>query len=311
MIRHFVNLTDIPVEELQSILQAAHAMKRAKMTPTQVLEGLSLAMIFDKWSTRTRVSFEVGMKQLGGHTVVMHKGEMQLGLSETIADTAKVLSRMVDAIMIRISKHADVEELAKHATVPVINAMTDASHPCQIMADLMTIEEKKGKVQGLKIAWFGDDNNVSQTFAQAAPLFGFNLVLALPEVLHPKKKLPANVTVTADPAAAASNADIIVTDTWESMSQECKGKDMFWPFQVNAALMARAKKDALFMHCLAAHRNEEVTDEVIDGPQSVVFDEAENRLHVQKAILAWCLEHSGVAVQPKLPFPPLLRKSAS
>ncbi|MES2907138.1 MAG: ornithine carbamoyltransferase [Pseudomonadota bacterium] len=310
MIRHFINLPDVPLAELKSILQTAHAMKRAKMAPTQVLEGLTLAMVFDKWSTRTRLSFEVGMKQLGGHTIVMRKDEMLMGTVETIGDTAKVMSRMVDAVMIRNSNHDDVEEFASYAAVPVINAMTDRSHPCQIMADLMTIEEKKGTLDGAKVAWFGDYNNVAMTFIQAASLFGFELVLALPQVLHPKDKLPANVSLTTDATAAATHADVMVTDTWASMSQEAKDHSMMWPYQVNAALMAKAKKDAIFMHCLAAHRNEEVTDEVIDGPQSVVFDEAENRLHVQKAILAWSLENAGVSIQPRLPFSMEAKRSA-
>lgn len=297
MTRHFINLPAIPPQALKDILKHAHLLKAAKMHPPQILSGLTLAMIFDKSSTRTRVSFEVAMKQLGGHTIVMNKGEMQLGHSESVHDTAKVLSRYVDAIMIRVSSHADVEELAKHATVPVINALTNASHPCQIMADLMTIEEKKGGIEGLHIAWLGDYNNVAKTFEQAASIFGFTLALGMPKKLHPASVQPG-VTLTTDASEAVAGADVVVTDTWVSMGEEGKGISDFMPYQVNDALMAQARPDAIFMHCLPAHRNEEVTDSVIDGPQSAVFDEAENRLHAQKAILAWCLENAGVNIQP-------------
>jgi len=296
--RHFINLEDIPAAELRGILNQARVMKTQKMAPAQIFNGLSLAMIFDKPSTRTRVSFEVGFKQHGGHTVVLSKNEMQLGHSETIKDTAMVLSGMVDAIMIRISKHEDVEELAKYATIPVINALTNASHPCQIMADIMTIEEKKGPIKDMKIAWLGDYNNVAKTFAQAAGIFGFDLTMAMPQQLHPTGQLPARVSLTADAHAGVAGADVVVTDTWASMGQEGKSLDMFWPYQVNAALMAKAKPDAIFMHCLPAHRNEEVTDEVIDSAQSVVYPEAHNRLHVQKGIMAWCLKNAGVT--PKM-----------
>ncbi|NBX65950.1 MAG: ornithine carbamoyltransferase [Proteobacteria bacterium] len=286
-IQHFINLSDIPAHTLHNILKTAHKMKAHKMAPDQVFYGLSLGMIFDKPSTRTRVSFEVGFKQLGGHTVVLNKNEIQLGHAETIKDTAKVLSRMVDAVMIRISDHAQVEKFAKHASVPVINALTNASHPCQIMADLMTIEEHKGKITGLNIAWLGDHNNVSKTFLEAAPIFGFTFTLSTPPALHPNG-------LDIKPEDAVKNADVIVTDTWASMGQEGKNLDAFWPYQVNADLMKKAKPDAIFMHCLPAHRGEEVTDAVMDGPQSVVYDEAENRLHIQKAILAWCLENTAV-----------------
>lgn len=300
-VRHFINLPDLNESVLKQILKNAQEMKASKMYPEQIFEGLSLAMIFDKPSTRTRLSFEVGFKQLGGHTLVMNKGDMQLGHSESIADTAKVFSRMVDAIMIRISNHADVEELAKHATIPIINALTNESHPCQIMADLMTVQEKKGQIKGLNFAWLGDYNNVAKTFVQAAPIFGFNLTMAMPEELHSKNI--ADAKVTTDAAAAIADADIVITDTWVSMGEEETKKaaalEKFKPYQVNAALMAKAKPDAIFMHCLPAHRGEEVTNDVMDGPQSVVFDEAENRLHVQKAILAWCLENAGVVVQLK------------
>lgn len=291
-IRHFINLADIPAGDLASILKHAHTLKASKMEPEQLFHGLTLGMIFDKPSTRTRVSFEVGFKQLGGHTVVLNKNEIQLGHAESIKDTARVLSRMVDAVMIRISNHAQVEEFASHASVPVINALTDASHPCQIMADLMTIEEHKGKIGGLTVAWLGDHNNVSKTFLEAASIFNFGFVMATPPHLHPQGQ-------NIKPEDAVKNADVVVTDTWASMGQEGKKIDDFWPYQVNAGLMAKAKPDAIFMHCLPAHRGEEVTDDVMDGPQSVVYDEAENRLHVQKAILAWCLKNSPVTPKPK------------
>ncbi len=292
-IRHFINLTDLPAGTLQAILANAHELKRRKFAPPQVLSGLSLAMVFDKRSTRTRMSFEVAMKQLGGHTIVMNMDEMQLGGAESVESTAAVLSRYVDAIMIRMSDHALMEELAQHTTIPVINGMTNRSHPCQIMADLLTIEEKLGTVAGLKVVWFGDSNNVSHTFIEAAPIFGFELVLACPDAIH--GKIPDGACVIADPMEAAEGADVIVTDTWVSMGQEGKSLDMFWPYQVNEKIMQRANPNAIFMHCLPMHEWEEVTEEVARSPASVIFDEAENRLHAQKAILAWCLETSGVS----------------
>lgn len=296
-LRHFINLDQIPAETLQSILRHAHSLKRKKFAPPQLFAGLSLAMIFDKKSTRTRLSFEVAMKQLGGHTLVMTKDEMQLGVNESIEDTAKVLSRFVDGVMIRISDHALVEELAQYSDIPIINALTDASHPCQIMADLMTVEEKFGGTRGLKIAWFGDYNNVAKTFVQAAPKFGFELVLAVPPELQPTSAaLPDAVTMTDDAQAAAQQADVIVTDTWVSMGQEGKATSVFEPYKVTPALMAHAKDRAIFMHCMPIHRGEEVTNEVLASPASVIYDEAENRLHAQKAILAWCLENSGVKI---------------
>ena len=294
-IRHFLNLSDIGADTLKGILQKAHALKAEKYNPPQLFTGLTLAMMFDKRSTRTRMSFEVAMKQLGGHTVVMNKQESQIGGAESVESTANVMSRYVDAIMARISDHDALSELATHATIPIINGMTDKSHPCQIMADLLTIEEKLGSAAGKKIAWFGDSNNVSNTFIEAAPLFDFDLVLALPEELH--DKAPAGANVTADAKAAAKDADVLVTDTWVSMGQEGKSLDMFWPYQVNAELMALAHDDAIFMHCLPMHEWEEVSEEVAKSSASVIFDEAENRLHAQKAILAWCLEDSGVSVR--------------
>lgn len=278
-------------------MEQAHHLKKNKFTPPQLLEGLSLAMIFDKRSTRTRLSFEIAMKQLGGHTIVMTKDEMQLGGSESIEDTSKVLSRFVDAVMIRISDHKLVEELASHSSIPIINALTNDSHPCQIMADLMTIEEKLGSVQGKKLAWFGDYNNVAKTFVQAAPKFGYELALAVPPQLQPPAfENNSQISMGSDAQIAAKDADVIITDTWVSMGQEGKSIDMFLPYRVTTDLMALAKPDAIFMHCMPIHRGEEVTDEVLNTPASVIYDEAENRLHVQKAILAYCLEHSGVQV---------------
>ncbi len=295
MTRHFLDLADIPAATLREILDNAHALKKQKFTPPQILEGLSLAMVFDKKSTRTRISFEVAMKQLGGHTVVMGMNEMQISGSESVEDTANVLSRFVDAVMIRMGDHGALTELAKYSKIPVINGLTDYSHPCQIMADMMTIEEKLGTVKGKKIAWMGDYNNVTRSFVHASEKFGFNLVIAIPQELKDKADKGANIT--HDAAEAATDADVIVTDTWVSMGQEGKVIDYFWPYQVNAALMARAKPDAVFMHCMPVHRGEEATEDVLRSPACIIYDEAENRLHAQKAILAWCLEGAGVNIK--------------
>lgn len=295
MTNHFLELSDIPADTLRDILDNAHAMKKEKFSPEQILEGLSLAMMFDKKSTRTRVSFEVAMKQLGGHTVVMGMNEMQISGAESIEDTAKVLSRFVDAIMIRISDENTLYDLAKYADIPIINGMTNYSHPCQIMADLMTIEEKIGNVKGKKIAWFGDYNNVTRSFVQASKQFGFDFIAALPPALHGKADKDANIT--DDPKAAASGADVLVTDTWVSMGQEGKDIEMFWPYQVNKNLFSMAKSHAIFMHCMPIHQGEEVAEEVLKSPACVIYDEAENRLHAQKAILAWSLKNAGVRVK--------------
>jgi ornithine carbamoyltransferase len=255
-------------------------------------------MIFDKQSTRTRVSFDVAMRELGGETIVLTGKEMQLSREETIADTARVLSRYVDAIMIRTLDHALVAELAANATIPVINGLTRLSHPCQVMADVMTFEEKKGPIAGKTVAWLGDANNVLASWVHAAARFDFALNIAAPPELSPRPELikwakanGAEVCTTTDPEKAAANVDCVVTDTWVSMGDEERERrhNLLKPYQVNARLMAAAAPDAIFMHCLPAHRGEEVTDEVIDGPASVVFDEAENRLHAQKGILAFCL----------------------
>jgi len=273
-------------------------LPRGAVEPDRPLAGRMLALIFEKPSTRTRVSFDVAMHQLGGSAIALSAAEMQLGRGETIADTARVLSRYVDAIMIRTSGHDKLLELARHATVPVINGLTDLSHPCQIMADLMTLEEKRGDVSRQVVAWSGDSFNVTNSWVHAAARFGFELRIASPKALQPKsdmvawaKRENARLIITEDPFEAVRGADCVVTDTWVSMSVEDSANrhNLLRPYQVNAKLMAEAKPDALFMHCLPAHRGEEVTDGVIDGPQSVVFDEAENRLHIQKAILAWCL----------------------
>lgn len=294
--RHFLELKDIAPDTLKGILKNAHALKKQKFNPPQLFTGLSLAMIFDKRSTRTRMSFEVAMKQLGGHTLVMNADEMQLTGAESLKDTANVVSRYVDAAMIRMSDAARLREFAAHAKIPVINGMTNESHPCQIMADLMTIEEKLGSVEGRKIAWFGDYNNVVKTFMQAAPIWNFELTIVCPPDLIPAGQDAKGATFTTDAAAAAKDADVIVTDTWVSMGQEGKAIDKFMPYQVNAKIMAAAKPHAIFMHCMPVHQNEEVAPDVLDSPACVIYDEAENRLHAQKAILAWCLENAGVSV---------------
>ncbi|HWK66068.1 MAG TPA: ornithine carbamoyltransferase [Rhizobiaceae bacterium] len=299
-IRHFTDLSAVSAEELRSILDDAAARKRGLKAGerSRPFEGKVLAMIFDKPSTRTRVSFDVAMRQLGGETIMLTGTEMQLGRSETIADTAKVLSRYVDIIMIRTTTHDRLLELTEHATVPVINGLTDDTHPCQLMADVMTYEEHRGSVAGRTFAWTGDGNNVLHSLLEASARFRFKLNVAVPEGSEPDRRYvdwaKANggeINFTGSAEAAVSGADCVVTDTWVSMGQEhrARGHNVFMPYQVNAALMRHAKPDALFMHCLPAHRGEEVTDEVIDGPHSVVFDEAENRLHAQKAVLAWCL----------------------
>ncbi len=300
-IRHFINLPDVGEEALKGIIKHAHALKAEKFSPPQILEGLSLAMVFDKRSTRTRMSFEVGMKQLGGHTLVMSMDEMQITGAESLQDTGEVLSRYVDGIMIRMSDHERMEELSKNTTIPVISGMTNDSHPCQIMADILTIEENLGDLKGRKIAWFGDYNNVCKTFEQAAPIWGFELAISTPEDLKPSKT-GGNVTYYANASDAANNADVLVTDTWVSMGEEGKAIEKFMPYQVNSKLMAKANKGAIFMHCMPIHKDEEVTQEVLNSDACVIYDEAENRLHAQKAILAWCMEISGVNLQKPLGF---------
>jgi len=300
--RHFLDLIDIAPGELRGIIEDSRAMKvRARGPGAHPIAGKMLAMIFDKPSTRTRVSFDVAMRQLGGDTVVLTGQEMQLGRGETIADTARVLSRYVDAIMIRTLEHDMLVELAQHATVPVINGLTRRSHPCQIMADVMTFEEHCGPIRGRKVAWTGDANNVLTSWMHAARQFDFELAVATPPELAPKRKVlewvkssGAAIKVGHDPELAVESADCVVTDTWVSMGDKdgARRHNLLRPYQVNGALMAKAKSSAIFLHCLPAHRGDEVTDEVSDGPQSAVFDEAENRLHAQKGILVWCFNTS-------------------
>ena len=298
-VRHFLDLIEIPVKELRGMIEASRAMKARRARGPRPLEGRTLAMIFDKPSTRTRVSFDVAMRQLGGESMVLTTQDMQLGRGESIADTARVLSRYIDAVVIRILDHAALVEFARHATVPVINGLTNISHPCQVMADIMTFEEHRGPIRGKTVAWTGDANNVLASWMHAAQRFQFRLTVATPPPLAPKKHLTdwiksadAPIVIGTDPEAAVRGADCVVTDTWVSMGDEdgARRHNLLKPYQVNARLMANAKPEALFMHCLPAHRGEEVTEEVIDGPQSVVFDEAENRLHAQRGILAWCLD---------------------
>ena len=299
--RDFLDLTDLPGDELRRILSISRELKaerRGARRGEGPLAGKVLAMIFERPSTRTRVSFDVGMRELGGETLMLTGEEMQLGRGETIADTARVLSRYVDAIMIRILDHQALTELAEYATVPVINGLTKVSHPCQVMADVLTFEDHRGSIAGKTVAWTGDTNNVLASWIHAAARFDFKLRVATPPELAPKvdivnwaRRNGASVHLTADAFEAVDGADCVVTDTWVSMGDDESERrhNLLKPFQVNKRLMAAAQPDAIFMHCLPAHRDEEVTTEVIDGPQSVVFDEAENRLHAQKGILAWCL----------------------
>ena len=302
-LRHFIDIDDYDSETLRFILDCAKDLKKSFKSPAaprpRLAEGSVLAMLFEKTSTRTRVSFDVAMRQLGGEAIVLNHSDMQLGRGETIADTARVLSRYVDAIMMRAISHETLIELAKYATVPVINGLSDRSHPCQILADVLTLEEKKGPVEPLLVTWVGDGNNVAASWIHAAVRYGFTLHLATPKKLQPPLDLinwahseGGKLVLFEDPREAAEGADCVVTDVWVSMGQEetTERMDLLAPYQVNAAVMERAAKDAIFMHCLPAHRGTEVTAEIIDGPQSVVFDEAENRLHAQRAIIAWCLE---------------------
>jgi len=302
--RHFLDLWRHDAETLRGILEDAKRRKGARLgwgkaepDPDVPAKGRTLAMIFEKSSTRTRFSFDAAMRQLGGHSIIATASDMQLGRGETVEDTARVLSRMVDAVMIRAHRHADVERFAQAATVPVINGLTDRSHPCQILADLQAFEEHRGPVTGRTIAWVGDGNNVCSSFIHAAGKFGFRLNIACPAIYHPDlhdlaraAEQGAKVEMTDDPRAAVEGADCVVTDTWVSMGDSDHEERVaaFEPYQVDEALMALASPEAVFLHCLPAHRGEEVTDAVIDGPQSLVWDEAENRIHAQKAVLAWC-----------------------
>lgn len=298
--RHFLDIHHFDTATLRGILDRAGAMKRDPAAYRTLASGRTLAMLFEKPSTRTRVSFEVGMAQLGGTPVVLRSDEMQLGRGETIPDTARVLSRFVDAIMIRTGAEQRLLELAKYASVPVINALTNESHPCQIMADLQTFEERLGTITGRTVAWVGDANNVAASWVHAAVRFGFELRLACPpslclsdSLVQWAKSEGGNIVLLEDPAEAVRGADCVVTDAWVSMNhteeEKAERYAVLGRYQVNDALMALAAPHAIFQHCLPAHRGEEVTDSVMDGPQSAVWDEAENRLHAQKAVLAWCL----------------------
>ena len=302
-IRHFLDLDQFEPVTLRRIVDMAHAMKKAgKRVPKDLrpknIEVATLVMIFEKPSTRTRLSFDIAMRQLGGQTIALNHADLQTGRGEPVADTAKVLSRYADAMMLRSNSHATLLEYAANATVPVINGLTDLSHPCQILADIMTFEESKGPIKGRTIAWVGDGNNVAASLVHAAVKFGFKLNLACPPQLNPDKRVMdwaraegGAITLGDDPDAAVKGADCVVTDTWVSMGQSdaTRRKQLLGPYAVDDGLMKLAAKDAVFMHCLPAYRGHEVSASVIDGPQSVVFDEAENRLHAQKAILAWCL----------------------
>ena len=301
--RHFLDLSNAGTDAIAAMIADALDRKTAradwpkgKVDPDAPLAGRVLALVFEKNSTRTRVSFDIAMRQLGGTVLILEAGSSQLGRGESIADTARVLSRMVDAIMLRTDDHSKIEEMAKYASVPVINGLTDRSHPCQIVADLLTVIEHRKPLPGLEFAWFGDGNNVLHSILEAAGLMKFNVRVATPKGFEPDPEFinmaragGAAVTLTNDPSEAASGADVIVTDTWISMGQEdadAKRQAML-PFQVDAELMAKAKQNAVFLHCLPAHLVEEVSQSVFEGPQSVVFDEAENRIHAQKSVLLW------------------------
>lgn len=293
--KHFLDINQISSTDLRSIITLASKLKKKNEA---LLKGKFLAAIFEKPSTRTRVSFEVGMKELGGDVLTMNSNDMQLGRGETISDTAKVLSRFVDIIMLRANSHATLLELAENSDVPVINGLTDLSHPCQIMADILTFEEHRGNIKGSKIAWVGDGNNVLASWIHASAKFDFTLHIASPKELLPDEKAistaiksGSRLKICETPAECVKDVDLVVTDTWFSMGEKNPEvrRNLLVNYQVDEKLMSRAKPDALFMHCLPAHRGEEVSAAVIDGKQSVVFDEAENRLHAQKAIMAWCL----------------------
>ena len=305
--QNFLDIHQTSAVDLRKMINSAHTMKQARKgllkgtpDPDQPLAGAMVALIFEKPSTRTRVTFDVGVRQMGGQTMVLSGKEMQLGHGETIADTARVLSRYVDLIMIRTFEEATLLEMADYATVPVINGLTNRTHPCQIMADVMTYEEHRGPITGKKVVWAGDGNNVSASFLHAAGQFGFDFTFTGPQPLDPEPAFIAfarakgvQINVERNPEVAFEGADLVVTDTWVSMHDAESAKErrhnQLRGYQVTETLMARAKPDALFMHCLPAHRNDEVTSAVMDGAHSVVFDEAENRLHAQKAIMRWCL----------------------
>ena len=298
MKRDFITMFDLKKEEIHDIFELAKTLKdsQKKGIEHRILKHKTLAMVFEKPSLRTRVTFETGMTQLGGHAIYLAPSDIQLGKRETVPDAAKNLSRWVDIVMARVFAHKTVDDLAKNSTVPVINGLSDLEHPCQIMADLFTIIEKKKSLDDITIAYIGDGNNVCNSFVAASRVLGFRLKVATPEGYEPSSDYVSkaeNTTLTTDPREAVKDADIVYTDVWASMGQEseaAKRKEIFTPFQVNAELMGYAKHDSCLMHCLPAHRGEEITDEVIDGPHSIVFDEAENRLHIQKGIMAWLIQ---------------------
>lgn len=304
--KHLISLFDISVEDFENIFNTSAKLKHELKNgiPHHILKGKSLGMIFSKSSTRTRVSFEVGMYQLGGYPIFLNSNDIQLGRGETVYDTANVLSRYIDGIMIRTFKHDDVVDLAKYGTIPIINGLTDLMHPCQILADLFTVMEKKGRLKGLKMAYIGDGNNVANSLLHGCAKVGMDISIAAPKgyecdgLIIEQAKADARISgskviLTEDPVEAAAGADVIYTDTWVSMGQESEKetrKKTFMPYQVNSKLFALAKNDAMFLHCLPAYRGLEVTEDVIDGPNSAIFDEAENRLHVQKAIMALLMQ---------------------
>ena len=299
MTKHFIDFDNLSFEVLQDIIDCAIALKKQhnESAINNSLKNKTLAMIFDKSSTRTRVSFEAGMTQLGGHALFLSNKDIQLGRGEPIIDSAIVISSMVDAVMLRISSHEDIIEFSKHSNKPVINALSDLSHPCQILADLMTYQEQKGSINGKKVAWIGDGNNVCQTYMQAAELFGFELIIACPNGYKPNQSFiegyQNNINYCNNPMDACKDVDLVVTDVWTSMGNESEQKQResaFKGYQVDQKMMSAANSDALFMHCLPAHRGEEVSGDVIDGKQSTVWDEAENRLHAQKALMLYLIE---------------------
>ena len=298
MTKHFIDIDDHSFEELQGIIDNAIALKKSHKSGeiNESLKNKTLAMIFDKSSTRTRVSFEAGMTQLGGHSLFLSEKDIQIGRGEPITDSAIVIGSMVDAVMLRVSSHEDILTFSKHANTPVINALSDQSHPCQMLADLMTYQEHRGSIKGKKVVWIGDGNNVCQTYMQAAEIFGFDLIISTPKGYAVAQdfvyKYQNNISYSSNPVVACQGADLVVTDVWASMGMESEQKARelaFKDFQVNLQIMSVANENALFMHCLPAHRGEEVSAEVIDGKQSVIWDEAENRLHAQKALLLYLI----------------------
>jgi len=304
---NFLTISDLTKDELDGLLSRAASLKERhkKGIPHNPLRGKTLGLIFEKSSTRTRVSFETAMQHLGGGSIFISQRDSQIGRGEPIKDTARVMSRYVDAVVIRTFGHDIIEEYAKYSTIPVINGLTDLHHPCQILADILTVIEKKGAYEGMKVAWIGDGNNMANSWIEAASILGFSLTLACPKGYQPdsgflkraRAASKADITVTESVEEAAKDADVLNTDVWASMGQEeesAKRMKAFADYQINSELLAHAKKDAIVMHCLPAHRGEEITDEVIEGPQSVVWDEAENRLHIQKAILEWLMCDSSV-----------------